>query len=347
MGFIADVFGMGAKPYQAQSGLQQGQLEQTYKQKQDALQQIMNFVAATQPGSAQALASQQALNQQLTAMGQGQGPSPATALLQQQAGDIAAQQASMMAGQRGASQNVGLVGRQAAQAGMQAQQRAGSQAAILRQQEQLSALDQLRQLSGQQVEQQRLGAGQAGQATLQDQQQALQAQAQQEQMRTEMSKQQQQQKGNLLGGLIGGVGSVLTGGLLPGIASAGLFPSIGKAVSSVPSMLFGPGSSQGPKGSNVSDYTSLSEGGQVEQPEEPHQMEQPDIVSLLLEGEKMSRGAMVPGKAKVDGDSYSNDTVPALLSPGEIVVPRSAAKDPEKAAAFAHSVAMRARKKKK
>jgi hypothetical protein len=76
-------------------------------------------------------------------------------------------------------------------------------------------------------------------------------------------------------------------------------------------------------------------------------VEQPDIVSLLLESQNMAHGSVVPGKAKVDGDSYSNDTVPALLSPGEIVVPRSAAKDPEKAAAFAKSVAMRSGKRKK
>ncbi len=34
-------------------------------------------------------------------------------------------------------------------------------------------------------------------------------------------------------------------------------------------------------------------------------------------------GGGVPGKAKVKGDSYSNDTVPAVLSPGEVVITRS------------------------
>lgn len=36
-----------------------------------------------------------------------------------------------------------------------------------------------------------------------------------------------------------------------------------------------------------------------------------------------SRGGKIPGKANVSGDSYSNDTVNAKLSPGEIVIPRS------------------------
>jgi hypothetical protein len=36
-----------------------------------------------------------------------------------------------------------------------------------------------------------------------------------------------------------------------------------------------------------------------------------------------AQGAMVPGRAKVEGDDELNDTVPALLSPGELVVPRT------------------------
>lgn len=47
-----------------------------------------------------------------------------------------------------------------------------------------------------------------------------------------------------------------------------------------------------------------------------------------------SEGGMVPGKAGTMGDSPKNDKVPAMLSPGEIVVPRTAAKDPEKAKEF-------------
>ena len=48
----------------------------------------------------------------------------------------------------------------------------------------------------------------------------------------------------------------------------------------------------------------------------------------------MAKGGKVPGKPEVDGDSYANDKVPAMLSPGEIVVPRSKAKDPDKAKEF-------------
>lgn len=40
---------------------------------------------------------------------------------------------------------------------------------------------------------------------------------------------------------------------------------------------------------------------------------------------KMYNGGVVPGEAKVPGDHPANDTVPTMLSPGEIVIPRSVA----------------------
>lgn len=54
-----------------------------------------------------------------------------------------------------------------------------------------------------------------------------------------------------------------------------------------------------------------------------------------------SEGGEVSGKAKVKGDSLSNDTVPAMLSPKEIVLPRSVtlSKDaPDKAKAFVEAI---------
>lgn len=42
---------------------------------------------------------------------------------------------------------------------------------------------------------------------------------------------------------------------------------------------------------------------------------------------QFAQGGVVPGVAKKEGDSKDNDTVPALLSPGEIVLPRSVVKN--------------------
>lgn len=48
----------------------------------------------------------------------------------------------------------------------------------------------------------------------------------------------------------------------------------------------------------------------------------------------MAEGGQVPGQAEVEGDSYANDKVPIMASPGEIVLPRSVASDPDKAKEF-------------
>ncbi len=58
----------------------------------------------------------------------------------------------------------------------------------------------------------------------------------------------------------------------------------------------------------------------------------------------MLDGGCVYGKegqhAEVAGDSERNDKVPAMLSEGELVIPRSAAKDPEKAASAARKMVL-------
>jgi hypothetical protein len=54
-------------------------------------------------------------------------------------------------------------------------------------------------------------------------------------------------------------------------------------------------------------------------------------------GMLLARGGQVPGKPNVAGDSSANDTVPANLSPGEVVIPNSvtqSADAPEKAKEF-------------
>jgi len=55
-------------------------------------------------------------------------------------------------------------------------------------------------------------------------------------------------------------------------------------------------------------------------------------------GMKKFDGGMIPGKPVVSGDHPVNDTVPAMLSPGEIVVPRSKANNPKMAKEFIDNV---------
>lgn len=111
----------------------------------------------TQPGAQVGVNNQNALAAQLQAMTLGQGPNPALAQLNQATGQNVANQAAMAAGQRGASQNVGLLTRQAAQTGAATQQNAVGQAATQMANQQIAAQNNLANLSAQQV-------GQAGQA---------------------------------------------------------------------------------------------------------------------------------------------------------------------------------------
>lgn len=52
----------------------------------------------------------------------------------------------------------------------------------------------------------------------------------------------------------------------------------------------------------------------------------------------LSDGGPVPGKAKVPGNDSANDTVPTMLSPGEVVLPRTIAHDPDAAAEFVRTL---------
>jgi len=53
---------------------------------------------------------------------------------------------------------------------------------------------------------------------------------------------------------------------------------------------------------------------------------------------KKAEGGVIPGHATVKGDSYANDKVPAILSPGEVVLPRSISKDGDKAKEFVEAL---------
>jgi hypothetical protein len=92
----------------------------------------------------QALAAQQANTAaQYQNIANGTGPNPAQAALNQSTGQNVANQAALMAGQRGAGANVGLLARQAAQQGAATQQQAVGQAATLQAQQQLAGLSGL------------------------------------------------------------------------------------------------------------------------------------------------------------------------------------------------------------
>lgn len=63
-------------------------------------------------------------------------------------------------------------------------------------------------------------------------------------------------------------------------------------------------------------------------------------------GSRLKKGGNVPGKPKVNHDSYSNDTVSAKLSPGEVVIPIDVLHDPGQLGQMARFVAKNIERKK-
>lgn len=116
------------------------------------LAQQQNLINALQAQNG--IQNQSNVYNQLQGVANGTGPNPAQAELNQATGANVANQAALMAGQRGAGANVGLLARQAAQQGAGLQQQAVGQGASLQANQSLNALGQLGGLAGQQVAQQ-------------------------------------------------------------------------------------------------------------------------------------------------------------------------------------------------
>lgn len=145
------------------------QISQGYQQTQQGLQQQQALLNAIQ--QQQGLQNQSQVYQQLQGIAAGTGPNPALAQLQQTTGQNIASQQALMAGQRGAGANVGLMARQAGQQGGALQQQAAGQAATMAAQQQLGAIGQAGQMANVQA------ANQIGQSNALMQAQLAQQQA--------------------------------------------------------------------------------------------------------------------------------------------------------------------------
>lgn len=304
---------------------------------------------------------QQGLANQLLAQTQGQGPNPALAQLNQTTGQNVANQAALMASQRGASANPALLARQAAMQGANTQQQAVGQGATLQAQQQLAAQQALAQQQAQ-MAQQNLQGESIYQGALAAQNSALtQGSLGAQNINANIQGQNASTRGGLLGGLLGGVAGGLssglgfsqggevpnknkmaTGGEVNGIAQyqtpgigipqldipqANTMGTAGKSMGNLggglASGLFG-----GAGGSAATGTLMAGGAGDAIAGGAGDALLEAAPLALAYKGGKipfsqMLAGGNVPGKAKVKGDNKKNDTVPTLLSPGEIVLPRS------------------------
>lgn len=281
---------------------------------------------------------------QLQDVSQGKGPNPAQAMLNQTTGQNVASQGALQAGQRGASSNVGLMARQIGQQGAATQQNAAGQAATLQANQSLNALGAAGNMANTQAANQ-IGATQnLGAQQLTNQGQQLGALGSYNQSLTGGQSNVNTTGAQIAGANIG-TNNALIGGALGGVGAA--IGTMGKTNNpSAPAPGIAPAPAPMQTGANLGVNTQLpqptptgfAQGGIIEGPQ--------SSVGRFLGGHKpmayggnvgsqLKSGGPVPGQAKVQGNSYQNDNVKALLSPGEVVIPRDVmqSKNPSEGAA--------------
>ena len=235
MSFIGSMLGdsTGAG-FQAQGASPQQQ-QTAYNQTQTGLQNQQAFINALQAqngigNQSSVFAQQQALANQLQNVANGTGPNPAQAQLAQATGANTANQAALMAGQRGSNANVGLLARQAAQQGAANQQQAAGQGATLQAQQSLAAMQQLQNqqasmgnLANTQVGEQQNALSNYNQTALGQQSNLLGLQQEVNSANAQIAGANVAGQQNLLGGLMGGIGAgLMLGGGVPKYADGTL-----------------------------------------------------------------------------------------------------------------------------
>ncbi len=310
------------------------QANQQYGNVQSGVDQQQAFVNALNQQNG--LGNQSSVFNQLQGVANGTGPNPAQAMLANSTGQNVANQAALMAGQRGAGANVGMLARQAAQQGAGIQQNAAGQGAAMQAQQSLGALGQMGGLANQQAAQQQAGLNAYNQAAQGAQGQTLGAIAGQNNANVgmqsnvnnnnnAMAQTNAQMGANIFGGVMNGVGAAMD--LIPKGAT-GLFAEGGQ----IPKV-------SGPKSKVGQHFHGLAQGGPVPALVSPGEkyLDPKDVQQVEKGAKPMQVGKTVPGTPKVKGakNSYANDTVPATLEEGGIVIPRSITqgKNPEKKAA--------------
>lgn len=241
----------------------------------------------------------------LQAQAQGQGPNLANQQLQNFTGQNVANQASLMAGQRGASANPGLIARQAAQQGAGIQQQAAGQAAQNVMQQQLAAQQQLGGVYGTQgnLANQNFATVQGGVNNA-------------NQIGAQQSMGNANTNSGILGGVMNGVGSI-----------TGLFAEGGEVdkIEPLRAKMSGPKIPDHLKHIASIRYPHLAHGGKVPIMVSPgERILDPKAANDVAQGKSdpIKASQPVPGKAKVSGDSYANDTVPKEAKAGSIVLPK-------------------------
>lgn len=263
----------------------------------------------------------------------GTGPNPAQAMLANTTGQNVSQQAALMAGQRGAGANAGLLARQNAMQGAGIQQQAVGQGAALQANQSLNALSGLQsnqvaqgnlygQMGSQVQGQQNVNAGlfsNAAQAQNAQNANNIANYGMEQGINSKVSQSNADAVNKTTSGLMGGAASLFS------LAEGGKVPSANGPKSMVAQILKG-GHGYAKGGKVVPAMVSPGE-----------KYLNPREAKKVAEGKASpaKEGKVIPGKPKFKGNNYANDTVPAKLESGGVIIPNSVMQsdDPIKGAA--------------
>lgn len=320
---------------------------------------------ATQSNLATAILNQNGTGNQnqvfnaLTGVASGTGPNPAQTMLNTATGQNVANTAALMAGQRGAGANVGLLARQAGQQGAATQENAVGQGATMEANQQLNALNSQAGIANNEVTN-ATGAVQGLTSAQQNEQANLMGAIANQNNATvssnnnvnsansSMAQTNANNSANSIGGLVnaaggaiskllykGGVVGMSDGGVVPShirdmaeiyhphLAAGGVIPILPESVPSAPA---------NPGGKSAWSLDKWATAPGASNPLTPTSTTPMGAADLVPPGDVMfaskggaidfRNGGKIPGKALVKGDSPKNDTVPVMASPGEAMLPR-------------------------
>lgn len=386
MGGIGGMFGLSggaggsgfadARSASLTPGTNAGQLNTAYDQNQSALAQQGALLDAIKAQNG--LQNQSQNYNQLQGVINGTGPNPAQAMLNQATGQNVSNQAALMAGQRGAGANVGLMARQAGQAGGNIQQQAAGQGAVLQANQSLNALGQAGQMANTMAGNQ-IGQTNANQQSQLNEQQLLQnanaaynnaqvgMQSNINSANAGLANTQLQGQQKMIGGIMNGAGAAMgkppaqaaqaaQGGLI-GYASGG---QVAGPQSSFGQFLSGMGNGMGaekdPLEMGASSFASgignafrgaptapaqvgtQYSNGPVQQPSPSMGQLNTTFAKGGNVGSKLKSGGHVPGPVTKGPNDTKNDTVKALLTPGESVIDKETMQDPGPVGAMARTL---------
>lgn len=315
MGFITSALGLGGgSPKQAPiiTPATAQQATDQYGNAVSGLNQQQQFVNAL--GGLGGVSNLGAAYQNYANLANGVGPNPAMNQLNEATRQNVAQQAGLMASQRGAGANPALIAREAAMQGANTQQQAAGQAATLSAQQQLAGIQGQAGLANQEVGYQQQGIQGYNQFA-------------------------QNEQGNILNSIagvnsahVGSQGSVNSAnsstnqgaiGSIGGIGAAAMLAAHGGLVP-IPLKKFANGGDvDGPLSKSGKYLLSMSVPQGAQGVVESYGRASKMATGGSISGEALAQaGEEVPGRASVKGDSLKNDTVKAMLSPGEVVIPR-------------------------